>query len=188
MRICALELPGWGGADLYGQAPPGAVLCSPHPLWGGSRHDVRLLKVAQALVRRGRCALCLDYAVEDARERTLAALRYLEAQRGGPTGLFGYSFGAAVAGMVADQREVAALVLLALPSEVEGMRPQLASPCPKLFIQGSRDPFVPLVAFEKTFARAAPPKERLILESDHFFLGLEEAVAEAAAEFLTQHL
>ena len=188
MQPRALWLPGRGGADLYGTSAVGAVLCCPHPLWGGWRRDARLLEVARCLVRRDRCALCLDYGVEDALERTLAALRLLEERAGRPVGLFGYSFGAAVAATAAEQHAVAALVLMALPPEVEGLRPRLRATCPKLFIQGSRDPLAPPAALEELFERAAPPKERLVLEADHLFLGREAEAAEAAAAFLDRYL
>ncbi len=52
-------------ATLYGDLPTtssaGVVLCPPHPLHGGNRHDTRIVTVARELSKHGLLALCMDY-------------------------------------------------------------------------------------------------------------------------------
>jgi alpha/beta superfamily hydrolase len=52
-------------ATLYGDflttTSAGVVLCPPHPLHGGNRHDTRLVTIARELSKHGVPALCIDY-------------------------------------------------------------------------------------------------------------------------------
>ena len=57
------------------------VMCPPHPLYGGSRHDYRLVKIAVELANRKISALCIDYTkyacgVEEVKD-VLTAISYM---------------------------------------------------------------------------------------------------------------
>jgi len=49
-------------ATLYGKFSRGVLLCPPHPEYGGSREDLRLVTVANELANSGISALCFDYS------------------------------------------------------------------------------------------------------------------------------
>jgi Fe-S-cluster containining protein len=49
-------------ATLYGKSLRGILLCPPHPRYGGSRQDLRLVGIANELANSGVSALCLDYS------------------------------------------------------------------------------------------------------------------------------
>jgi len=48
-------------ATLYGDSSVGVVLCPPHPLYGGSKDDTRIVRVARELASHDVSALCMDY-------------------------------------------------------------------------------------------------------------------------------
>ena len=83
------------------------VACPPHPQMGGKRTDARLTALGEYLAERGVACLRFDYGPwdEGTGERADAgnALDWA-AERYGSVGLFGYSFGSAVALLVASER------------------------------------------------------------------------------------
>ena len=183
-------------ATLYGGfLSAGVVLCPPHPLYGGCRHDVRLVSIARGLASRRISALCIDYSrytggreeVEDA----LAALSYL-ASRVRALGLLGYSYGAVVASRAAAASpvEVRGLVLLSPVRRVDGMELDLGSRCPKLLVYGRRDEYVSEGELEEALSRAEGEVERLALDTDHFYTGsgVVELVSRRVTEFFSRRL
>ena len=48
-------------ATLYANSSKGVILCPPHPLYGGTRNDTRIVRIARELASRGISALCIDY-------------------------------------------------------------------------------------------------------------------------------
>ena len=48
-------------ATFYDNSSVGVVLCPPHPLYGGSRNDARIVGIARELASRNISALCIDY-------------------------------------------------------------------------------------------------------------------------------
>ena len=166
-----------------------AVVCHPHPLYGGTLHNKVVFHAMKALNSFGFPVLRFNFRgtglsegehdkgngeVEDAR----AALDWLEREFTLPVIFAGFSFGAAVGlrAAYADDR-VRALIALGLPAvPVEGRvyEFEFLRDCakPKLFVSGSRDQFGPagrLEALVKTFAE---PKKLVRIEAgDHFFEG-----------------
>lgn len=166
-----------------------AVVCHPHPLYGGTLHNKVVFHTMKALNRLGFPVLRFNFRgtglsegehaggigeVDDVR----AALDWLEHEFALPVIFAGFSFGAAVGLRVAcpDPR-VAALIALGLPVmpiddrlyDFEFLR---ACSKPKLLVSGSRDQFGPPGKLEALVANFAEPKKLVRIEAgDHFFEG-----------------
>ena len=170
-----------------------AVVCHPHPLYGGTLHNKVVFHAMKALNGFGFPVLRFNFRgtglsegehasgigeVEDVR----AALDWLEHEFTLPVIFAGFSFGAAVGLRAAysDDR-VDALIALGLPAVAIAVGTQdrvydfeFLRECtkPKLFVSGSRDQFAPagkLEALDNTFA---DPKKLVRIEAgDHFFEG-----------------
>jgi len=160
-------------ATLYGHSPVGVVLCPPHPLYGGSRNDTRIVKIARELASHNISALCSDYGSysKGIREvqNVLDAVLFMQ-KRGCSLGLLGYSFGAVVASNVVARTTIDGFVAVSILRGVNGLETNLNFDCPKLFIHGRRDNVAPYSDFEGLYAGVSGRKEKLVLETDHFYM------------------
>jgi alpha/beta superfamily hydrolase len=176
----------------------GAVLCHPHPLYGGEMHNNVVSALADALQQAGVATLRFNFRgvgrsggehgggeaeVEDVK----AAVSYLLSRQAVPTVVVvGYSFGSMVglrAG-AADTR-VHKLIGVALPTGVGDPSFLLTVTKPKLLISGDRDNYSPIPGLQSLFAKLPEPKALVTVQgADHFFWGQEGEVAKAAVEFL----
>jgi len=180
---------------------PAAVVCHPHPLFGGDMHNSVVTAVCQALVESGIAALRFNFrgvgrslgrfgdGVGE-REDAVSALAYLRGLEGvdpARVGLVGYSFGAAVALVAADE-PVAALAAISPPSFGSAI-PPLAIRCPALLITGDRDDVAP-PAHVSALARTLGPQCRVqvVPGADHFWWGHAEKLAHTVAGFLRDSL
>ena len=162
-----------------------AVVCHPHPLFGGTMHNKVVYQAAKALHDCGAPVLRFNFrgvglseGVHDKgvgeRDDVRAALDHLAAEfPGRPIVLAGFSFGAFVGLRVgcADAR-VERLIGLGLP--VNDVKPDYLLDCskPKLFLQGGNDQFGSPANLEKLFAQMPGEKQMAVIESvDHFFAG-----------------
>ena len=166
-----------------------ALVCHPHPLYGGTLHNKVVFHAMKALNSFGFPVLRFNFRgaglsegehangigeVEDVR----TALDWLEWEFPLPIVFCGFSFGAAVGLRAAysDER-VLALIALGLPAAaVEGRTYDFdflrGSTKPKLFVSGSRDQFAPPGKLEELVSTFADPKELVRIEAgDHFFEG-----------------
>jgi uncharacterized protein len=166
-----------------------AVVCHPHPLYGGTLHNKVVFHTMKALNQFGFPVLRFNFRgtglsegehahgigeVEDVR----AALDWLEREYTLPLIWAGFSFGAAVGLRAAcpDPR-VTALIALGLPvtpldDQVYEFAFLRACSKPKLFISGSRDQFGPPGKLEALVNSFADPKRMVRIEAgDHFFEG-----------------
>jgi alpha/beta superfamily hydrolase len=184
-----------------------AVVCHPHPLYGGTLHNKVVFHTMKALNSFGFPVLRFNFRgaglsegehangigeVEDVR----AALDWLEHEFTLPVVFAGFSFGAAVGlrAACADDR-IRALIALRLPAvEIEGRVYDFeflrACNKPKLFVSGSRDQFGPAGKLEALVQTSADPKKLVRIEAgDHFFEGrlkeLRAAIEEWTREKLT---
>jgi uncharacterized protein len=176
-----------------------AVVCHPHPLYGGTMHNKVVFRIARGLRRAGLAVLRFNFRgvgasegvhahltgeVEDAR----SALEWLRARY--PDlgfALAGFSFGARVVTRLGCAiNDAAFLMAVGFPADGTGEMEYLEScHAPKVFIQSTHDQFGPRPALEAAFARFAEPKKLIWIEAqDHFFAGalaeLEDRVLEAA--------
>ena len=163
-----------------GHAPPrfAALVCHPHPLYGGTLHNKVVHRMARALRDSGAVVLRFNFrkaGVPEGLEDARAALAWLRARYPDlPFALAGFSFGARVITELGCAEGAAARFLLAV-----GFSPLLGNfeyleTCPirKIFIQSTQDQYAPRSEFDSAYARFAPPKQlHWIDATDHFFAG-----------------
>jgi uncharacterized protein len=183
-----------------------AVVCHPHPLYGGTLHNKVVFNAMKALNSFGFPVLRFNFRgtglsegehdkgngeVEDVR----AALEWVEREFTLPIIFAGFSFGAAVGlrAAYADDR-VRALIALGLPAvPVEGRvyEFEFLRDCtkPKLFVSGSRDQFGPAGQLEALVNTFAEPKKLVRIEAgDHFFEGRLKEMRGAIEDWIRQIL
>jgi alpha/beta superfamily hydrolase len=204
-RIESLTVPGPAG-DLEAllEAPDhvvprvAALVCHPHPLFGGTMHNKVVYRIARGLRHAGVVALRFNFRgvgrshgahaflegeIEDAR----AALAFLRTRYPGlPYALAGFSFGARVITRLGCGTRDAHFLLAAGFPTSHGPAEYLENcTVSKIFIQSTHDQFGPRRDVEELYTRVAGPKRLIWIEAaDHFFAGaldeLEEEVATAA--------
>ncbi len=187
-----------------------ALVCHPHPLFGGTLHNKVVFHAMKALNSFGFPVLRFNFRgtglsegehahgigeVEDVQ----AALAWLEREFTLPVIFAGFSFGAAVGlrAAYADDR-VEALIALGLPAvPVVDRRDDrvydfdFLRPCtkPKLFVSGSRDQFAPAGKLEALVETFAEPKKLVRIEAgDHFFEGRLKEMRTAIEEWIRETL
>ncbi|EMA01017.1 hypothetical protein SAMN05443574_101447 [Haloarcula vallismortis] len=172
------------------------VACPPHPQHGGSRSDTRLQAVSDALAPDVGC-LRFDYgAWDEGRGERVDAENALAwaGERADAVGLFGYSFGAAVALRAAAELDAAAepavLSVLAPPAgltdHLDAVAALDAIGCPLQVVVGERDDTVdwePVADRAETLGDAV---ERL--PADHHFVGQQGRIGETVGPFLRDRL
>lgn len=176
-----------------------ALVCHPHPLYGGTMHNKVVYRVARGLRQSGITVLRFNFRgvgasegehahmtgeIEDAR----AALAWLRDRYPDlPFALAGFSFGARVITRLGCPLEEATFLMAVGYSTQRGSEYMEACPAPKIFIQSTHDEFGPAAELEAVYARLPEPKQLIWIEAeDHFFRGgldkLEEAVRTAASD------
>ena len=183
-----------------------AVVCHPHPLYGGTLHNKVVFHTMKALNHFGFPVLRFNFRgtglsegehangigeVEDVR----AAIDWLEREFTLPVIFAGFSFGAAVGlrASYADDR-VRTLIALGLPAVAVEDRLydfEFLRECakPKLFVSGSRDPFGPKGKLEALVNTFADPKKLVRIEAgDHFFEGRLREMRTAIEEWTRETL
>lgn len=183
-----------------------AVVCHPHPLYGGTLHNKVVFHTMKALHGFGFPVLRFNFRsaglsagehdhgggeVDDAR----VALEWMAHEFGVPLVLAGFSFGAAVGLRAAfDDHRVNALISLGTPvAAVEGRTYDFSflADCskPKLFVSGDRDQFGPRPQLEALVASVPEPRQlTLIPGADHFFAGRLAELRRAVEEWTTRNV
>jgi len=194
-----LTLEGLYAPQPAGVAPKGAVVCHPHPQYGGSMYNNVVEAALEALWGRGFTTLRFNFrgvgqseggygGGEGEAADAAAAVSFLRGQpglQGAPMVLAGYSFGAASAWGAAPQAgALQALVLIAAP-----LRMMDTASVPAvgniLLIGGSQDSFCPGKELEGLCARLGQGASFRVVEgADHFFGGYEDEVTAALSEML----
>jgi alpha/beta superfamily hydrolase len=183
-----------------------AVVCHPHPLYGGTMHNKVVFQVARTLHGLGLPVLRFNFRgagmsggkhdsgrgeADDVR----VALDYLAEQFPACRLLLaGFSFGAWVGLRVgcADER-VAELAGLGLPADSSDLTYLHACAKPKILIQGDRDKFGRREKIEALVAEMPPAHARqttlvFVPGADHFFTGkLDQVDAALRAWLLERH-
>jgi hypothetical protein len=162
-----------------------ALVCHPHPLYGGTLHNKVVFQTARTLHRLGLPVLRFNFrgvglseGTHDAgrgeQDDVRAALDFLAAEFSAkPILLAGFSFGAWVGLRVgcADPR-VNCLVGLGLPANNTDFSFLLDCPKPKFIIQGANDEHGSRANVEALFATLPEPTSLVVIEgADHFFTG-----------------
>lgn len=175
-----------------------ALVCHPHPLFGGTMHNKVVFRVARTLHDLGLPVLRFNFrgaglseGVHDEgrgeQDDVRVALDWLAAQfPAKPILLAGFSFGALVGLNVGESDErVDALIGLGLP--VTRAEAGFLRDCakPKLFLHGSQDQFSNVNDIQAFVATIPEPKRLVIVpDVDHFFTGKLDEVDRALREWL----
>jgi alpha/beta superfamily hydrolase len=174
-----------------------AVVCHPHPLYGGTLHNKVVFHAMKALNALGLPVLRFNFRgaglshgehdhgageLDDVR----TALDFLDHEFHLPLIFAGFSFGAAV-GLRAACPDPRVRVLIALGTPITPIDDRtydydFLTTCtkPKLFVSGSRDQFASKAKLEALLAPLPEPKKLVIIEAaDHFFEGRLREMREA---------
>jgi uncharacterized protein len=179
---------------------PGAVVCHPHPLFGGNMYNNVVRAVRKGLLDRGIACLRFNfrgtgrswgthgYGVDEVQD-VIAAIDFLELQQSVDKNklmVAGYSFGCWVA--------LAAAAGDARPSRLIGISPPLneydfsflkTERRPKFLIVGDSDIFCSEKKFRGFLKKIPEPMAGVVLPgADHFHVGQERKVVEEIERFL----
>ena len=174
------------------------VLGHPHPQYGGTMHTKVVFQSAKALARIGCAVLRFNFrgvgrstgtfdAGQGEQDDFRAALEFLqEKYPGAPVWAAGMSFGSWIALSVGvDDPRVSTLIGISMPLSRYDFTPVAETSKPKFFIHAERDEICPLKDAREFYARAAEPKELVIIDgADHVFDGKASEVAEAIEDLL----
>jgi uncharacterized protein len=195
-----------GGLEAVLREPPApiaaAVVCHPHPLFGGTMNNNVVYRAAKALSEGGLATLRFNFRgvgastgrygegtgeEEDAGD-ALAFLRKRHPTL--PIWMAGFSFGARV-GLTVGARETGVVKLLGIGLALKMFDYTFLTSCtkPKAIVQASDDEYGGRVAIEAAVREMAEPKRLWIVDgASHLFPGhLDpfEAAAREAVDFLT---
>jgi uncharacterized protein len=179
-------------------ARAGAVLCHPHPEYGGSMDNAVVVTAAGALVARGFATLRFNFGgvgrsggsfsggpaeVDDARAALGALAETLRPDDS--LVLLGYSFGAWVALRAAAGTSLRHVVAIGPPLDFLDWSFLGAVSAPITFVVGERDQFCAAAPLARVLAAQAGRIDlRRIAGADHFFVGREDEVATAVRDAL----
>ena len=170
-----------------------AVVCHPHPLYGGTLHNKVVHRVASTLHALGAAVLRFNFRgvgrsqgrfdqgageLDDAR----AAMGFMRSRwPRAHVWLGGFSFGAWIAArLAAEEVAVERLLLVAPPVDTHSFEPLRRAGVPKLVIQGSADTTCPPASLAAEFRYWAEPKRLVVVEgASHFFDRKLEPLAQA---------
>ena len=160
-----------------------AIVCHPHPQFGGTMHNKVVYRLARGLRNSGCVVLRFNYRgvnlsegeyadgigeTEDAR----VALFELQSRYPDlPMLAAGFSFGSRVALRLTSQESVIRRVIaVGFPTRIEEREFAYAVRVPKFFVQSTNDEFGPRAPMAAFFDTLDEPKElHWVAASDHFF-------------------
>jgi alpha/beta superfamily hydrolase len=174
------------------------VFAHPHTEYGGTMHTKVVYQAAKALSRIGCAVLRFNFRGAGAsagrftngpgeQQDFRAALDVMqERYAGAPLWAAGMSFGSWVAMTAgAEDARVSTLIGIALPITRYDFGRVEHSVKPKFFIHGEFDELCPLKEVREFYARAAEPKELVVIDAaDHLFDGKVSEVAAAIEDLL----
>ncbi len=189
------------GARLVGdlvvpdEATAGAIICHPHPAYGGDRFNHVVDALFRALPSAGVAALRFDFRAvfDDGRGERLDAFAAPDLSAGrvdGPVVAVGYSFGALIA-LALDDARLAATVAVAPPLALGGSSEPPTRPT--LVLTPVHDQFSPPDASERVIdawrrGSTVTIEHRAIDMADHSLVGHTASVARAAVDWISERL
>src|SRR5271170_4516381 len=178
-----------------GANAPAAVVCHPHPLYGGSMYNNVVDAILGAMWQGGYATLRFNFRGVGASEGehdggpgevddAVAAMAFLLSQPGvrqeGAV-MAGYSFGAMVALSAGYERaEIARIVAVAIPLAMADARVPDGASKPVLLVSGDRDSYSPLAGLRALKAKIGDSARlEIVAGTDHFFGGCEAELSRA---------
>jgi alpha/beta superfamily hydrolase len=174
-----------------------AVVCHPHPLYGGALDNKVVHTLARAFNQLGAPAVRFNFrgvgtsagTYDDGRGETQDALAVIAYGRkrwpGAALWLGGFSFGGSVAVWAAGEARPARLVAVAPGITKIGVTGAAAPACPWLIVQGDADEVVPpkiVLAWTRTLVPA--PEVVVLPGAGHFFHGRINDLRETVVAFM----
>ncbi len=170
--------------------PTAAIICHPHPLYGGSMHSKVVVTASHAFLDMGIPSLRFNFRgvgkssgkydngigeLEDVR----AAMGYM-AEKGEKLIIAGHSFGAWM-GMKAGCEDPRVKLMIGIGTPVNFVNMDFLRDClkPRLFIHGTVDRLISVEKVEELCAVLPEPKKLVKIEdADHFFTGKLKELSE----------
>jgi alpha/beta superfamily hydrolase len=185
-------------------APPvnrAAIVCHPHPLFGGTMHNKVVFRIARVFQEAGFAVLRFNFrgtgrseGAHDAglgeQDDLCAAITFIEQKyEGAEIWLAGFSFGSAVMLRAAcSDRRIRALLAAGAPVSKYDFSHLVHCDRPKLFVQGALDEYGPPAELARFVDRLDEPKTLKIIDgADHFFEGHLDELAQAVADFIARY-
>ncbi|MEK6302837.1 MAG: alpha/beta fold hydrolase [Acidobacteriota bacterium] len=175
-----------------------AIVCHPHPLFGGTMHNKVVFRIARAFQDAGFAVLRFNFRGTGRSEGThddgrgeqddlRAAIQFIEDKYpAAELWLAGFSFGAAVTLRAGCGYErVRALVVVAAPVSKYDFSEVGACNKPKLFVQGELDEFGSAEDLKRLAETLGGTSHvQIIGDADHFFEGHLPALFESVSQFI----
>ena len=178
-----------------------ALVCHPHPLYGGTMHNKVVYHAMKALNGFGFPVLRFNFRGaglsqgkhdegRGEQDDVRAALAWLQQEFHLPLLFCGFSFGTAVGMRVAcPDPDVMAVVSIGTPitAEGRGYGYDYLAACnkPKLFLSGANDQYAPAAKLKEVVALAAEPRQLVLIpDADHFFAGKIKEAQRAIEDWL----
>jgi len=175
----------------------GAILCHPHPLYGGDMHNNVIGALQKALAEKGFSTLRFNFRGVGGSGGSYAdgigeegdvrgAVQFVSEKEDGPLFLVGYSFGAAVGtkAVAADER-VRALVCISPPIAMYDFSFLRDYERPTLLVAGDGDFVCPITLLEELVSSLPQPRSiHIVPGADHFWWGREGRLADYVIDFL----
>jgi hypothetical protein len=185
-----------------GAPPLAALVCHPHPLFGGTMHNKVVYQAAKSLDALGLPVLRFNFRGagtsegkhdrgEGERGDVRAALDFLAAEFPNiPLLIAGFSFGCWV-GLRAGCEDVRVTSLIGLGAPVNNADFSYLAKCakPKLFVHGSNDMYGDPVKLSNLVA-SLPGENKLVVveDADHFFVGKLDQVDAAITNWMSERI
>ena len=174
-----------------------AVVCHPHPLYGGSMDNKVVYTVARALEQLGAPAIRFNFrgvgasagSYDEGRGETADALAVVAyGRRRWPNAalwLAGFSFGGAVAVRAAGEAGPQRLIAVAPGITTITVTDAAPPACPWLIVHGDADEVVPLEAVRAWADTLSPaPQMRVLPGASHFFHGRLNELRDVVLAFM----
>lgn len=179
-----------------------ALVCHPHPLFGGTMHNKVVYQAAKSLDALGLAVLRFNFRGtglsegkhdrgEGERGDVRAALDFLAAEFANiPLLVAGFSFGSWV-GLRAgcEDARVTSLIGLGAPVNNADFSYLTHCPKPKLFVHGSNDMYGAVDKLKAVVA-AVPGENKMVIvdDADHFFVGELDQVDAAITNWMSDRI
>ncbi len=182
--------------------PGVAVICHPHPLYGGTMHTKAVFTATHAFLELGIPALRFNFRgvgkssgkFDEGRgeqDDVRAAIDYMvEKYPGKRIIVSGHSFGAWM-GMKAGCIDARVHVVIGMGTPVGFVDMGFLMYCtkPRLFIHGMQDKLIPVGKVEELYSELPEPKKLIRIEgADHFFTGMLDELSEAVQDLTKEYL
>jgi alpha/beta superfamily hydrolase len=189
-RLKSLSIAGPAGEleailhEREGAAPEiAALVCHPHPLYGGTLHNKVIHRIDAVLHEEGAAVLRFNFrgagASEGEHDEGRGELEDARAALAWLTGHYprarrwvaGFSFGSWIAArLAASDASIEQLILVSPPVTRSGFETMRESPVSKLVVQGEADDVCPPAALQREFPSWREPKRLVLVPgASHFY-------------------